>query len=155
MGTRFDGLVPDTRASVWPQAVERWLRHPFIGSGPYYSTEKGLDFWHWPHSLPLYVLNTIGLVGFTFFLWLLWRVWRLSTPPTDDLGSRDYPGAYLLMAHVMLVVFLVDELKIEYLRNLVYPYQVWILFATIVAAHQVRQRERADRPGPAPTPVRR
>jgi O-antigen ligase len=154
MGTKFDGLVPDTRASVWPQAVERWLRNPIIGSGPYYSTEKGLDSWHWPHNLPLYVLNTIGIVGFVFFVWVLWKVWRASAPPTDDLGSPDYAGAYLLMGHVMLAVFLIDELKIEYLRNLVYPYQVWILFATIVAAWQVRRRERTLRPATAPSPGR-
>jgi len=37
----------------------------------------------------------------------------------------------------------VDEIKIEYLRNPIYIFQIWILFASIVAAYQITKTERA------------
>jgi len=145
--TFVDGL-PDSRADVWPMAVERWLRHPVIGSGPYYASREGLRTWYWPHNLYLFVLNIVGVVGFAFFAWLLWRLWRATRPETDDLGDANYAAAYLLMARVQLFLLLVDQIKIEYLRNPIYQFQVWVMFALWIAARQIVERERT-RPAPA------
>jgi O-antigen ligase len=68
--TKFKGYLPDSRADVWPAAVERMMHHPLIGWGPYYSNLTGLHFWYWPHDLYLYIANTIGLLGLACYLWL-------------------------------------------------------------------------------------
>lgn len=149
--TTFVGGIPDSRAGVWPVAIERWLRHPILGSGPYYASREGLLTWYWPHSLYLYVLNIVGVVGFAFFLWLLWVLWRATRPGTDDLGDANYAAAYLLIARVQLVLFLVDQVKIEYLRNPIYQFQIWLLFSLWIAARQIVERER-PRPVPAAAP---
>lgn len=154
--THFVGGLPDSRAEVWPQAVERWLHHPIIGWGPYYTARRGLDLWYWPHNLFLFVLNSVGIVGFAFFAWMLWRLWRATRPDTDDLGHPDYVRGYLLVARVQFMLLMVDQIKIEFLRNPYYQAQVWMLFSLWMAASRIRARsaaapdaaERASGPGP-------
>jgi O-antigen ligase len=141
--TKFIGMMPESRARTWPMAVERMLRHPIIGYGPYYDVHHGREAWFWPHNLYLYIGNLVGFVGLGFFLWLMVTLWRISRPQGDRLGDPDYAKAFLIVGHVQLITFLVDEIKIEYLRNPIYIFQIWILFASIVAAHQISKYERA------------
>ena len=141
--TKFVGLVPDSRAEVWPQAWARWMQHPLIGWGPYYAGRHGLDLWFWPHCLYLFIGNYIGFVGFAAFMWMLWGLFRRSMPTTDRLDDPSYAKAFLLTAHVQLVIFLVDEIKIEYLRNPVYQFQIWVMFSTLVAASLIVKRQVA------------
>jgi len=144
--TKFVGMMPESRAHTWPMAVERMMHHPIIGWGPHYAVEHGTEAWFWPHDLYLYVANLVGLVGLGIFLWLMATLWRMSRPPGDRLGDPDYARGFLLAGHVQLFVFLVDEIKIEYLRNPIYIFQVWILFASIVAAYLISKRESAPEP---------
>jgi len=141
--TKFIGMMPESRARTWPMAVERMMRHPIIGYGPYYDVQHGREVWYWPHNLYLYVGNLVGFVGLGIFLWLMATLWRISRPRGDRLGDPDYVKAFLIAGHVQLITFLVDEIKIEYLRNPIYIFQVWILFASIVAAYQISKYERA------------
>src|SRR4029077_1451422 len=83
-GTQFKNYMPESRADVWPDAVNRMMMHPLIGWGPHYASMTGLHLWYWPHDLYLYIANVIGLIGLSFFIWLFWRLWRLSTPTTDN-----------------------------------------------------------------------
>ena len=83
----------------------------------------------WPHCLYLYVANNVGFIGIAVFLWLFWTLMRMSRPRTDDLRHGDFVNSYLIVADIQLVVFLIDETKIEYLRNDNYQFQVWLMFA--------------------------
>jgi hypothetical protein len=140
--TKFVGGIPDSRVGAWQGAWGRFLEHPIIGHGPVYTLERGIYMWAWPHNIYLYIANIIGLVGLTMFLLLFWKLWRISSPTTDDLRHPSYARAFLLVAHVQLFVFLVDEIKIDFLRNIIYQFQPWILFASIVAAHRIVSQER-------------
>jgi O-antigen ligase len=144
--TELHGLMPDSRAETWTEAWQRWMMHPFIGWGPYYSHEHGLVQWFWPHNLYLYVANITGILGLSAFLWLLFRLWKLTRPPVDSFTAPRYVDSYLLLARVQLTFFLVDQVKIEYLRNLVYQYQVWLLFAFWVSASMLARRESPAAP---------
>jgi O-antigen ligase len=147
---RFENGMPVARAEIWQSAFERMMRHPIIGHGPVYDTAKGIDFWFWPHNGYLYIGNMVGFVGLGCYLWLLFRMWHLSRPATLDLKDPNYARAYLSIAHVQLVVFIVDQVKIDFLRNPIYPYQVWLLFAFVVAAHRLA---RPATPAPLPAPA--
>ena len=136
-GTTMKGLVPETRSIVWPEAWNRIFEHPFLGHGPWYSSFSGTHIYYWPHSLYLYVANNVGFFGLGVFLWLLSTLFRITRPLTDDLRHPDLLQSYMIIARVQLVVFLVDEIKIEYLRNDIYAAQVWMMFALMVAAYQV------------------
>ena len=147
----FQDGMPVARAGIWQAAFERMMIHPIIGHGPFYDTARGLDFWYWPHNGYLYVGNLVGIVGLLCYLWLLFRLWTISRPMHVDLHDPNYARAYLVIANVQLVVFLVDQLKIDFLRNPTYPYQVWMLFAYIVSAHRL---SRGSPSVPAPSRAR-
>ena len=147
--TKLIGWMPESRATTWPLAVERMMQNPIIGHGPYYDVQHGREVWYWPHNLYLYIGNLVGFLGLGIFLWLMFRLWTLSRPRSDQLGDSHYARGFLLVGHVQLIVFLIDETKIEYLRNPIYPFQVWVLFASIVAAYQIAKHETPAAPKPA------
>jgi hypothetical protein len=89
----------------------------------------------------LYIGNLVGIVGLSFFLWILWRLWRLSRPLSTDLATSGYATTYLVFGHVQLLVFAIDQLKIDYLRSPIYQFQVWVMFAFLVAASQLARAE--------------
>jgi O-antigen ligase len=149
-GTEIHGLVPETRTAAWASAWEHFLLHPLIGCGPHYSSARGLYTWYWPHDLYLYVANITGIVGFTFFMWLLWKLFVITRPRVDTPAAESYTESYLLIARVQLVFFLVDQTKIEYLRNNTYQYEVWLLFALWAAADRIRREAPAVVAAPAP-----
>ena len=41
----------------------------------------------------------------------------------------------------MLILFVIDQIKIEYIRNPVYPYWVWLFFGLIVASSRIVAEE--------------
>jgi len=153
--TTFVGYIPDSRVEAWSGAWERIFEHPLIGHGPYYSARTGTRIWFWPHCLYLYVANNIGFIGLAIFLWFLFTLVRLSRPRTDDLVKGPYLQSYMIIAHVQMIVFMVDQIKIEYLRNTIYQFQVWLTFALLVAAHQIAHNPPAPAAArPAPEPAR-
>ena len=153
------GWMPDDRAGTWQNAWGRAMVHPLLGSGPSYGELSGWQLW-WPHNVYLYYANIIGFTGLLFFLWMLFKLLRLTHPPTDDLAHPNYAKAALLVCRVQLVVFAVDEFKIEYLRNSIYMFPVWVMFATWTATALIVRRSTAaaptpvELPEPAPPPLR-
>ena len=147
--TKFVGVMPADRAGIWMQAWGRIFEHPFIGHGPYYSAISGLRTYLWPHNLYLFVANNVGFIGLGIFLSLLWTLLRISRPRTDDLRHGDFIHSYMIIAHVQMVVFLIDETKIEFMRNGNYQFQVWLMFALITAAYQITHAP----PAPALVPA--
>jgi hypothetical protein len=138
-GTEFKGLVPDDRMEAWQGAWDRFLLHPLIGSGPVYSWTTGLRYFFWPHDLYLYVANIVGIFGLTFFVLILVRLFQATRPRVDSFQDSSYVESYLLCARAQLIFFLVDQVKIDYLRNTIYQYQVWMMFALWVAADRLRR----------------
>ena len=145
------GGMPESRAELWTSAFNRMMEHPFIGHGPYYVIDRGISFWYWPHNGYLYIAHLVGLIGLGFYLWILARLWRMSASAQQSLTGPSYARAFLVIANIQLLVFLVDQLKIDYARNHIYTFQVWLLFANIAAAYQIVRREsRAPAAPPAP-----
>ena len=145
MGTTFHyGVVPDDRLVAWTGAWERFLEHPILGHGPVFTYMTGTRMWYWPHNLYLYIANIVGIVGLGFFLGILWMVFRATLPTVRTLRDPSYARSYMLIAHTQLIVFMIDQVKIDYLRNSVYQFQVWLLFATMVSGSLI-----ARQPAPA------
>jgi O-antigen ligase len=136
-GSTVVGFVPDNRSVVWPAAWNRIFEHPLLGHGPVYSGLSGTRIYYWPHSLFLYVANNVGFIGFAIFAWLLWTLFRITRPTTDDLRHPDFLRSFMIIARVQMVVFLADQIKVEYLRNINYAFQVWLMFGLMVAAHRL------------------
>jgi len=148
--SQFVGWMPDSRAGTWTDAWERWQAHPILGHGLHYASERGgQKFWYWPHNLYLYILNLVGLFGFSAWMWLMYTFWRLSRPIVDRLDHPDYARAYLLVCRAQLVFFMVDQFKIEFWRNPIYQFQIWLMFAMWAAASRIAYG--SDAPVPAPS----
>jgi O-antigen ligase len=142
--THFVGLVPDSRVGAWQDGWQRFLEHPLIGHGPYYSSITGTHVWFWPHNVYLLIANYVGVVGLGCYLWLLFRLLVLTRPPTDDLRGSSYSRGFILIAHVQLFIFLIDQVKIDYIRNPIYQFEVWVMFAITSAAYLISRGEAPD-----------
>lgn len=143
------GWMPESRAGAWENGWARVMVHPIIGQGPYYADIPGYA-WTWPHNGYLYIANLVGLVGLGFFLWIILGLWRTTQPMVDDLAHGDYAQAFLVIARVQLLVFLVDQMKIDFARNSIYSCQVWLMFACFAAAAQIaRATPRSPQEAPA------
>ncbi len=151
--SKVEGLVPDTRAQVWPAAWGRIFDHPVLGHGPFYSPTGGARIYHWPHSLYLFVANNVGFLGLGVFLWLLGTLFWMARPVTDDLRRGDFISGYLLVARAQMLIFVVDQIKIEYLRNTSYQFQIWLVFGLMAAASlSTRARLATGTPAGAGSP---
>jgi hypothetical protein len=137
--------LPEARAEPWTNALNRALVHPILGQGPYYDHMWGfLDVW--PHNVYLYIANLIGFPGLGFYLMLLFGLARILKPAVDDLNHASYADAYLIVARTQLFLFCFNELKIDFLRNTIYVFQVFLWFGTWTAAYLV-SRDHGVRAG--------
>jgi hypothetical protein len=139
------GFVPEARAGAWTNAWKRSLVHPILGQGPYYDEIPGYEFW-WPHNVYLFVANLYGYPGLLLYLMLLGGLVVMLRPVVDDLRHESYADAYLIIARAQLIVFMLNEVKIDYLRNSIYQFQVWQFFGMWTAAYLV-SREQGVRAG--------
>lgn len=134
--TKVTGVVPEARADIWANAWNRIFVHPILGQGPFYDEIPGHGYW-WPHNVYLYIANLYGFPGLLLFLAILLGLWQLTRLTTDDLKHESYADAYLIVARVQLMIFAINEIKIDFLRNPIYQFQAWQFFGTWVAAYLV------------------
>ena len=142
------GFIPDTRTTAWEGALRRGLEHPFIGHGPGWDFTKGLETAFWPHNVYLFYFNITGLFGLFTFIFLLVRLLQASSLGLRCSLVRDsFPEALMKVLHVSLVIFIVDQIKVDYLRNIVYIYFVWFMFGMIAATQNIIRSAREVKAG--------
>lgn len=136
--------MPDSRAPAWIAVWNKVLDSPLIGHGPYYSIEKGLGLEWWPHNVYLYYAYIVGFVGLFFFIWILRELWIVTRPRAPSFGDGTYMQTATVLARVLLFTFMLDQTKIDYLRNGTYSFFAWFLFGLVYAVGNVaRSEERA------------
>ena len=125
--TELEGMVPDTRVDAFRLVAEEIPNSVLIGHGPrlrligdgtgdrYIRDRTVVPY---PHNLYLFLLFTVGVEGLLAYLWffggLAWRYIKASRFRARGIEPvhRNLPRLGLLL----LIVFLVDQLKIEFLR---------------------------------------
>lgn len=130
------GVVPEAREGAWTNAWNRAWIHPLLGQGPFYDEQPGYEYW-WPHNVYLFIANLYGFPGLGLYLALLAGLWFIMKPVVGDLRHPSYADAYLIIARTQLIMFALNELKIDYLRNPVYQFQVWQMFGTWTVTYLV------------------
>mgnify|MGYP001822851293 FL=1 len=146
--------LPDSRYYIWPHAWERIQEAPVIGHGPRVRLIEeelrnipGHQFMPYPHSAYLFLLYTTGIVGllawFAFFFALYIRFRRAKRNPHPDPFIARLPKLSILV----LVLFLIDQMKVAMLRFNLSDYQQFIfvllgglLAAAWIAMHPPQQR---------------
>jgi O-antigen ligase len=110
--TETEGGIPTTRAEGWPVAIEKIKQRPWVGEGPYFWTAEDAEdigqlqyefgeegeidtaYDHFPHSLYLYLLRTVGIFGLIAVVGFFLRTWQVlrsvSEPKTTKLGTGRF-----------------------------------------------------------------
>ena len=150
--TSFEsGIIPKNRHAGWTQGIERALWHPLLGNGPALDWSKGVSMPVYPHNGYLFILDMTGLLGLSAYLLLLYRLTKTSLITIrDSIVSAPLPQAFMKLLNVWLVMFMIDQIKIEYLRNNIYIYYVWLFFALIPATRNVILKMEREQPTHAP-----
>ena len=147
INTTFEkGLVPTNRRGVWAEAIERGMKNPLFGQGAGWDFAKGFSKGDWPHCLYLFYFNITGLFGLATFIFFIFRIVRATVSGIrTSLATSPFPEALMKIMHVVIVIFLFDQIKIEYLRNSKYTYFIWFLFGLIIATHNIINKQKSER----------
>ncbi len=147
------GIIPYNRVAPWGIAIEKAKEHILIGSGAGWDFSKGIGSGMWPHNVYLFYLNITGLVGLSAFLFLLFRLMKTTmTGIRSSIVTSSFAEGFMKVLHVCLVMFCIDQIKIEYLRNEKYVYFIWFLFGLIIATGNVIKKNREKTAEPVPPP---
>ncbi|UCF05101.1 MAG: O-antigen ligase family protein [bacterium] len=145
------GVIPDTRILSWGYAVERAMEHPIIGHSPGWDFSKKLEREMYPHSGYLFILNITGFFGLLSFIYLLFRLVKTSMISIkESLIHSSFPAGLLKILHVSLTIFIIDQIKIEYLRNDIYGYFVLFFFGLIAATNVIIRKQKGEQGSPVP-----
>lgn len=118
-----DGL-PETRARVWAESLEKIIESPWTGDGPYLlyqerAEQLGLlrsNYDKFPHSLYLYLLRTVGVIGLLAFIVFFMGVARLIASDNRTLLSYRDNARRLRFLQFIVIVFLLNQITLEFMR---------------------------------------
>jgi hypothetical protein len=140
--TSIESGIPDTRRKLWPMAWQEIKERPIFGHGPRLSlltagarAAPGLRSIPHPHNLYLHILYTVGIVGLAayliFFGSIFWVLRKAASSPIRDPVLAGVPK----LGMIILLVFLIDQVKVEFLRYYLDDYQhyVFMLFGLFLA----------------------
>ena len=161
--TEVEGGIPETRKEGWPVAIEKIKKHPWFGQGPWFPTADDVEgtgqiqteyaslgeivtvYDHYPHSLYLYLLRTVGIFGLLavvgFFLRAWYILWRTPRPGPDD----EYAAAITRLGLFLIPAFLISQATLEFHRpsTMDYAQFIFALIGLLVGmSDRVRQAAR-------------
>lgn len=139
------GVIPTNRVGAWGGAIKRGMMHPILGGGPGWDFSGGLNVGLWPHNVYLFYFNITGVVGLTSFLFLMYRLGVATLPGIrSSIIHSSYAESFMKVLHVCFVMFAIDQIKIEYLRNNKYIFFVWLFFGMIIATSNVIRKQKEE-----------
>jgi O-antigen ligase len=154
--TELEGGLPDTRAGTWVDVWARIFDKPVLGHGPrlrlyndFVQPYPGTAVINYPHNLYLFLLYTVGFVGLmvylSFFSWLIFRYRIGVRKSTGD----PFMHGFIKLGVLFMIVFLVDQMKIEFLRIGTIDYwhyifsifAIWLAFADMARNGEYRRTD--------------
>ena len=141
----------DTRSGVWDYGLQVFqsmsLSEKFIGSGHKHLAPDKQNRGKWPHCLYLSYPIRDGVIGFFFFLLFLLIVYKNSLVGVIRSYKLVDKNLYMiaLILHLLFVIILIDELKIEFIRLGRSQNIVWLFWGTIMAYSSYLKNEITNR----------
>ena len=121
--TQIEGGVAESRAGTFDAAIERFPDSPVLGHGPRLRLFDDLRRripGHipigYPHNLFFFLVHTVGLLGLLAYLAFFWSLGRAFHRSRQSKSRSPVLNGVPTLALILLIVFLVDEYKIEFLR---------------------------------------
>jgi len=140
--TRIEAGMPDTRAVRWPDGLRNALEHPIVGFGPCFR-----PWWFlYPHNLYIYLVHTTGIIGLSAFLWFIVKLLRYSnkTIKMKQNSGLSFSLGLTTVLQVDMIIFLIDQLKIEYFRNSQYVNFIWLFFGLLITSANIARRVNSN-----------
>lgn len=156
IGTKMKGVIPETRVG-WEDVIPTIFERPILGHGPRIVklTEYEIIPQNWPkeyitfypHSLYLFILYTTGIVGF-----IAYAIWAI-TYCLLLYGVRKRPNSFAgvgiglpSLGMIVFAIFLIDQLKVEFLRVYLVDYQHYLaaLFGMFASLHYLCVADKSD-----------
>ena len=144
--TTFTEGIPDTRQNAWPKAWAKIKERPILGHGPRFQMGgamhgvryQGYEFQNYPHNLYLFLLATIGLVGLIAFMNFIFRPLHRCWQAMSLSGVSEEHATFAKIGVVIMIVFLVDQLKIEFMRFALVDYWhfLFAIFGVLIAVSE-------------------
>lgn len=143
--------IPETRMDPWKIAVDRISQKPFLGHGPrvqfdpetIYNARLDWIAGH-PHNLYLFLLYTVGIVGLVAYLILFAAIYRYLWGARNNNFKDELVRGLPRLGIVLMTVFLVDQMKVEFLRFALADYQqyMYAIWGFLLAAVGVLKQEQ-------------
>jgi len=146
LSTRLEkGAIPDTRYIAWKNAIEGIKNKPIFGHGPRFklfdSSMKKTSLFNkthyfdiklYPHNLYLFIFYTLGIVGLIAYIIFFLRFYSCLKIYNS---TSDFLSGLINLGKIIFVVFLFDQMKVEFLRYNLTDYQqfIFLLFGMLTA----------------------
>lgn len=141
LGTKFYGVVPDTRRGIWSAAFEKALTRPLVGHGPYYDITTTVSSVYWPHNSFIFAFYTTGIVGAVALAWVfIALILRSHAYAGDSLRDPSFSKSLMVVLHVQMLTFTVGQMRTDYQRDATYMFVAWLTFGLIAATALIRER---------------
>lgn len=141
--TVIEGGVPDTRQKSFEITLERIPDAPVLGHGPRLRLIDEINrripgyasMPAYPHNLVLFLLYTVGAAGLLAYGVFFFQLGRRFLRAQKYKGADRFDSLSARLGLLLLIVFLIDELKIEFLRaNLTdIQHYLFVLWGTLLA----------------------
>ena len=135
--------LPDSRSVIWPLAWEHIQEAPVVGHGPrlrLIDEENrripGYFAMPYPHNAYLFLFYTIGFVGLLAWLAFFFALFLRFNRAKNNLHPDPFIARLPKLSILILVMFLIDQIKIEMFRFDLADYQqiVFALFGGLLAS---------------------
>ena len=140
-----DDSSVQSRELVMRQALHAIPDSPYIGHGIY--TPKGtfrggvtINI----HSLYVTLAYKFGIPNLLMFLWFISTLFKSSWRWSRDLTIPRELREFMFVLNVALVMFLLDEAKIEFVRTSQSMHVTFFMFALIPALEQIILKSRRE-----------
>lgn len=150
--TEFDNGVPDTRKYAFDMTIERLDEAIFVGHGPRLrlidQEKRRISGYRplpgYPHNLVLFLIYTIGVLGLTAYILMFVSLYIKYMRGMKRQHSDPLLNGLPKLAVLLLTVFLIDQLKIEFLRFRVGDMQNYLFafWAFMLAVSDFRPKDR-------------
>ncbi len=136
-GTKITTL--DTRQYVWTKFWGYFIEKPITGYGVVYNLGSYLFF---PHSTYFYYLLTLGIPGLLSYFILIGTILFKGFKNVRMARTEGQFFEISIVTNTMFIMFIIDSIKIEYLRYSNYQLFIWLLFALVIAISELLIEKR-------------
>ncbi|MCX7698072.1 MAG: O-antigen ligase family protein [Candidatus Goldbacteria bacterium] len=136
----YSGII-DNREWIWLLYLEEFFKNPILGNGYFRQSRINLTDSD-PHSLYIHILFSFGILGFSLFVIFIGRMIKIIISTIKN--SNFYIKNVAISILVALLIFLIDQYKITFLREENYQLFIFLFFGIIFSLKKHSLKKQSD-----------